>query len=164
MITKDNTGIKVNSRMKLENAAAASTNDEDSDSAVASTSSGVTNDNLSAMNAAALAAAAEFAANFTKDFSVDAIMMKREPSELGLQMPDLKLLEELQKKVNFAVNPDLFSTIRQMNPIKYWARTQKLNKKCNQHDKTEIYKVEKQNETKRNECQSGKEEKPKCET
>lgn len=100
--------------------AAASTNDEDSDSAVASTSSGVTTDNLSSvMNAAAMAAAAEFAANFTKDFSVDAIMMKREPTELGLPMPDLKLLEELQKKVNFAVNPDLFSTIRQMNPIKY---------------------------------------------
>lgn len=126
MITKENTGIKVNSRMKTEStssaaaaAAAASTNDEDSDSAVASTSSGVTNDNLSVMNAAAIAAAAEFAANFTKDFSVDAIMMKREPSELGIPMPDLKLLEELQKKVNFAVNPDLFSTIRQMNPIKY---------------------------------------------
>lgn len=132
MITKENTGIKVNSRPKMESmqgnssgqqraaaaAAAVSTNDEDSDSAVASTSSGVTSDNL-VMNAAAIAAAAEFAANFTKDFSVDAIMMKREPSEIGIPMPDLKLLEELQKKVNFAVNPDLFSTIRQMNPIKY---------------------------------------------
>lgn len=119
MITKENTGIKVNSRVKSEFGAhaAASTNDEDSDSAVASTSSGVTNENL-VMNAAAMAAAAEFAANFTKDFSVDAIMMKREPSEL-LAMPDLKLLEELQKKVNLAVNPDLFSTLRQMNPIKY---------------------------------------------
>lgn len=118
MITKENTGIKVNSRIKSELAAQhASTNDEDSDSAVASTSSGVTSENL-VMNAAAMAAAAEFAANFTKDFSVDAIMMKREPSEL-LAMPDLKLLEEIQKKVNFAVNPDLFSTLRQMNPIKY---------------------------------------------
>lgn len=118
MITKENTGIKVNSRMKSDLAAQhASTNDEDSDSAVASTSSGVTSENL-VMNAAAMAAAAEFAANFTKDFSVDAIMMKREPSEL-LALPDLKLLEEIQKKVNFAVNPDLFSTLRQMNPIKY---------------------------------------------
>lgn len=95
----------------------ASTNDEDSDSAVASTSSGVTPDNF-VINAATMAAAAEIAANFSKDFSVDAIMMKREPSEM-IQMPDLKLLEELQKKVNFVVNPDLFSTIRQMNPIKY---------------------------------------------
>lgn len=122
-ITKENTGIKVNSRTKLDllsNAQhAASTNDEDSDSAVASTSSGMTNDNLSVMNAAAFAAAAELAANFTKDFSVDAIMMKRDPSELGIPMPDLKLLEELQKKVNFPVNADLFSTLRQMNPIKY---------------------------------------------
>lgn len=120
MITKEHTGIKVNSRVKLELLSQAGlTNDEDSDSAVASTSSGVTSDNLNVMNAAALAAAAEFAANFTKDFSVDAIMMKREPSELGIPMPDLKLLEELQKKVNFTVNPDLFTTLRQMNPIKY---------------------------------------------
>lgn len=127
MITKENTGIKVNSRPKLElsahqlalSAQAASTNDEDSDSAVASTSSGVTNENLVAMNAVAMAAAAEFAANFTKDFSVDAIMMKREPSELLASMPDLKLLEEIQKKVNFPVNSDLFTTLRQMNPIKY---------------------------------------------
>lgn len=130
MITSENTGIKVNTRVKMEFSSAAaaavaaaaaqqatSTNDEDSDSAVASTSSGVNNENL-VMNAALQAAAAEFAANFTKDFSVDAIMMKREPSEL-LPMPDLKLLEEIQKKVNFAVNPDLFSTLRQMNPIKY---------------------------------------------
>lgn len=71
------------------------------------------------MNAVAMAAAAEFAANFTKDFSVDAIMMKREPSELLANMPDLKLLEEIQKKVNFPVNSDLFTTLRQMNPIKY---------------------------------------------
>lgn len=124
MVTKENTGIKVTNRGKSDLAAAAtaaahaaSTNDEDSDSAVASTSSGVANENL-VMNAAAMAAAAEFAANFTKDFSVDAIMMKREPTEL-LAMPDLKLLEEIQKKVNFAVNPDLFSTLRRMNPIKY---------------------------------------------
>lgn len=124
MITKEHTGIKVNSRSKMELSLAhqhqaASTNDEDSDSAVASTSSGVTNENLVAMNAVAMAAAAEFAANFTKDFSVDAIMMKREPSELLANMPDLKLLEEIQKKVNFPVNSDLFTTLRQMNPIKY---------------------------------------------
>lgn len=115
MITKENTGIKVNSRAK--DLMGIHTNDEDSDSAVASTSSGVTSENL-VMNAAAAAMAAEIAANFTKDFSVDAIMMKREPSEL-LAMPDLKLMEEIRKKINFAANPDLFSTLRQMNPIKY---------------------------------------------
>lgn len=80
------------------------------------TTSTLTNENL--MNAAAIAAAAEFAANFNKDFSVDAIMMKRESADGGT-MPDLKILEELRKKMNFPVTSDLFSTLRQMNPIKF---------------------------------------------
>lgn len=130
-ITGENSGIIVNNRPKSDQKnhpskqkmdANNSDDAHDSDSAVASTSSAndqpmVANENL-VMNAAAIAAAAEFAANFTKDFSVDAIMMKREPCD-QMMMPDLKLLEELQKKMNFAVNSDLFSTLRQMNPIKF---------------------------------------------
>lgn len=138
-ITTEHNGIKVNSRLKMEQQALklaqqkldANNSDDlrDSDSPIASTSSVneqplVGGDNSSlVMNAAAIAAAqaaaAEFAANFTKDFSVDAIMMKREPCD-QMTLPDLKLLEEFQKKMNnFAVSSDLFSTLRQMNPIKF---------------------------------------------
>lgn len=122
MVTNENSGIKVNSRIKSESGLAMQHlmlhNDNDSDghessSPMPSTSSGT--ENL-AMSAAAMVAAAEFAANFNKDFAVDAIMMK---SENGVAMPDLKLLEELRKKINFPVTPDLYSTIRQMNPIKF---------------------------------------------
>lgn len=67
--------------------------------------------------AAAAAAAAELATHFAKDFSVEAIMMKRE--QCDPMPPELKFFEELQKKMNFQVNSELFSTLRQMNPIKY---------------------------------------------
>lgn len=67
------------------------------------------------MNAVAAAAAAELASALAKDFSVDAIMMKREQCDtVPLEM---KFFEELQKKMNLPISADLFA--RQMNPIKY---------------------------------------------
>lgn len=137
MITNETTGIKINSRVKNDQSTVTvqqqghimhnenniqSDDAQDSNSAVASISSSqLTNENL-LMNAATImnaAAVAGFAANFTKDFSVDAIMMKREPTDTINTMSDLKLLEELRKNINLPVNPELFSTLRQMNPIKF---------------------------------------------
>lgn len=122
LITNEHSGIKVNHRIKGESnmQQLLMNNENDSDghessSPMPSTST-MTGDSL--MSAAAMAAAAEFAATFQKDFSVDAIMMKREAGD-GVAMPDLKLLEELRKKMNFPVSPDLFSTLRQMNPIQF---------------------------------------------
>lgn len=123
LITNEHSGIKVNHRIKgdpaMQQLLLNNENDSDgheSSSPMPSTSAMV-GDNL--MSAAAMAAAAEFAANFQKDFSVDAIMMKREAGD-GVAMPDLKLLEELRKKMNFPITtPDLFSTLRQMNPIQF---------------------------------------------
>lgn len=115
MVTKENTGIKVNSRIKIDPNAQQMCDSEDQE--IASTSSTLTNENL-VMSAAAMAAAAEVAANFNKDFSVDAIMMKRESNDAYV-MPDMKLIEELKKKIGLVANQDLFSTLRQMNPIKF---------------------------------------------
>lgn len=53
-----------------------------------------------------------------KDFSVDAIMMKRE--ECDTRSLEMKLFEELQKKFNIQMNSDLLlTTLKQMNPIKF---------------------------------------------
>lgn len=85
--------------------------------------------------------ATDFAMNLAKDFSVDAIMqMKREQSaaEFAVNLakdlsemkgeqcdtptmsgPGLKLIEELQRKIGFQMNSELFTSLRQMNPLKY---------------------------------------------
>lgn len=87
----------------------------------------VKNENI-AMNAANTSpatalptSAAEFAVNLAKDFSVDAIMqMKREQCDTPtMSGQGLKLIEELQRKIGFQMNSDLFTSLRQMNPLKY---------------------------------------------
>lgn len=119
-ITEEHSGIIVNNRSRsngkheqhdqIHNAI---DNDENDD--IGAVNLNIKKENLS-MNAVAAAAAVEFASALAKDFSVDAIMMKREQCEQGLPL-ELKFFEELQKKMNLPINADLFA--RQMNPIKY---------------------------------------------
>lgn len=117
-ISQEHTGIIVNNREKIKmlaNQQQSTSDEEQTDTPLSSTKKENVSMNPSA--AAAAAAAAELATHLAKDFSVEAIMMKREPCDP--MPPELKFFEELQKKMNFQVNSELFSTLRQMNPIKY---------------------------------------------
>ena len=63
-------------------------------------------------------AAAEIAAHVANNFSVEAIMMKKENCE-SLIPPDMTIFDDLTKKFGFQVTPDIFSTLRQMKPLKF---------------------------------------------
>lgn len=60
----------------------------------------------------------DLSASASNNFSVEAIMMKKENCD-NFVPNDLKFLEDIQKKFGFKVSPDIFTSIRQMKPLNF---------------------------------------------